>query len=410
MRALWMVIALNSILTFVLMIFLTRQFSENLPARLADGLSRLGWTNENYFWFHAAFMGLSFVCYFAVGMLIYLWRPNERMAWFASILLIAFGGEIAYPLSVEFAASWATAPTLFHVTYLVNNLFSWGFLGVFLALFPDGRFVPGWSRWVALFGFCFSFGFGLFPAQFGAAEGPLLVFVSVGGLIIFGGSLYAQVWRYRHYSTPLQKQQTKWLIYALAMIVLLLLMTSMLTYLLLPVAEFNPAVGVTADLIYFLANLTFLFLPLSIGIAIVRYRLWDIDVIIRKTLTYALVAALLAIVYFGSVILLQQLFATISNQRSELVTVLSTLAIAALFVPLRNRVQAMIDKRFYRKKYDAQQVLQKFSETVRDETDLEKLTNELLDVVNETMQPKSVGLWLNQTRASEREEKGLTLR
>lgn len=162
----------------------------------------------------------------------------------------------------------------------------------------------------------------------------------------------------------------------------------------------------SADFIYFLANLTFLFLPLSIGIAIVRYRLWDIDVIVRKTLTYALVAALLAIMYFGLVILLQQLFAAVSNQRSEFITVLSTLAIAALFVPLRNRVQAMIDKRFYRKKYDAQQVLQRFSETVRDETDLEKLTNELLSVVNETMQPKSLALWLSQTRGSEPGKKG----
>src|SRR5581483_3549644 len=95
-------------------------------------------------------------------------------------------------------------------------------------------------------------------------------------------------------------------------------------------------------------------------------------------------------------IVLQQLFATISGQRSEVITVLSTLAIAALFVPLRNRIQNIIDKRFYRKKYDSQKVLNRFSVTVRDETDLEKLTGSLVEVVNETMQPRSVSVWLKQ--------------
>src|SRR4030095_2398563 len=131
-------------------------------------------------------------------------------------------------------------------------------------------------------------------------------------------------------------------------------------------------------------------LPIVLVIAVWRDRLFDIDILIRRTLTYSILIVLLAMVYFASVIVLQQMFATVSNQRSELVTVLSTLAIAALFVPLRNRIQDGIDKRFYRKKYDAQQVLQAFGETVRDETDLEKLTGKLIEVVNETMQPKSV--------------------
>jgi hypothetical protein len=116
--------------------------------------------------------------------------------------------------------------------------------------------------------------------------------------------------------------------------------------------------------------------------------------------TYAIVVTLLLAVYFGSVILLQQFFANITGARSEVITVLSTLAIAALFIPLRNRVQSAIDKRFNRKKYNAQLVLQNFALTVRDETDLEKLSAELLNVVNETMQPKSVSLWLKQEKRS----------
>lgn len=153
---------------------------------------------------------------------------------------------------------------------------------------------------------------------------------------------------------------------------------------------------ISSSLIQILTNLLGLALPIAIGIAILRYRLYAIDILIRRTLTYAIVASLLLIVYFGSVIFLQQLFASISGQRSELITVISTLAIAALFLPLRNRVRDMIDKRFNRKKYDAQKVLAQFARTVRDETDLEKLTGSLVGVVNETMQPRNVSIWLKK--------------
>jgi hypothetical protein len=128
-----------------------------------------------------------------------------------------------------------------------------------------------------------------------------------------------------------------------------------------------------------------------------RYRLWDIDLVIRRTLQYSLLSGLLALTYFGLVIVLQSIFTAFGGQRSELVTVLSTLAIAALFLPLRRRVQDFIDKRFYRQKYDAQKVLAEFAATCRDETDLDKLTARLVEVVQETMQPERVSLWLKKT-------------
>src|SRR4030095_6051982 len=121
-------------------------------------------------------------------------------------------------------------------------------------------------------------------------------------------------------------------------------------------------------------------------LAIFRSRLWEIDILIRRTVTYTLVVGMLAMVYFGIVILLQRVF---------------SLVIGALSVPLRNRIQSGIDKRFNRKRYDAQKVLEGFARTVRDETDLDKLTSELVNVVQETMQPKSVSVWLKKESRQE---------
>jgi hypothetical protein len=136
--------------------------------------------------------------------------------------------------------------------------------------------------------------------------------------------------------------------------------------------------------------------PLSIANAILRHNLWDINVIIRKTLIYTVMTILLAMVYFGVVILLQSIFVAVSGQQSAISIVVSTLVIATLFAPLRRRVQDFIDRRFYRRRYDAEKTLIDFSQFVRDETDMEALTAELLRVTEETMQPEQVSIWLKQ--------------
>jgi hypothetical protein len=136
------------------------------------------------------------------------------------------------------------------------------------------------------------------------------------------------------------------------------------------------------------------FPPITLGLAIVRHRLYDIDVIIRRTFIYSVLTALLALIYVGSVIVLQPLLRPLVGTETELVTVASTLAIATLFQPLRRRIQVVIDRRFYRQKYDAQKTVAAFSARLRDETDLAHLSNDLLNVVQDTLQPAHVSLWL----------------
>jgi hypothetical protein len=177
-----------------------------------------------------------------------------------------------------------------------------------------------------------------------------------------------------------ERQQLKWFVYSVTLLVIGFL-AAFLGFGLHSVA-------------WFLGIAAFNFLPIAAGIAILRYRLYDIDVIINRTLVYGALTATLALVYFGGVTLLQGAFRSLTGQGSTLAVVVSTLAIAALFVPLRRRVQAFIDRRFYRRKYDVAKTLQAFNTKLRDDVDLDSVTDDLVEVVKETMQPAHVSLWL----------------
>ncbi len=219
-------------------------------------------------------------------------------------------------------------------------------------------------------------------------NGPLMIIWGIGLLTMVSASVVSLFMRYRRAQT-VEREQIKWLLLAGAFFVVVYGLTLFLSS-----SVESPLDNGLSNLLFVLSILAF---PAAIAIAIFRYRLYDIDVIIRKTLVYSIVTVLLALVYFGGVILLQRLFGALTGvTQSPLAIVVSTLAIAALFTPLRRRIQDAIDRRFFRRKYDAQQVLAQFALTARDETDLDAVTGELARVIQETMQPERVSVWLKE--------------
>ena len=224
------------------------------------------------------------------------------------------------------------------------------------------------------------------------------------GFVTLG--VFSQVYRYWRVSGPLERQQTKWVIVGLAGLLGGVLVWAIGNFALPPLTDTAgpiDAIGgtsfgvlgrpaeITAGVLTFGLPLAF---PASLVFSILRYRLWDIDVVINRALVYGVLTATLAGTYFGGVVLLQMAFRGVTGQGNAVAVVISTLAIAALFVPLRARVQSFIDRRFYRRRYDAALTLAAFADRMRDEVDVDRLTGELVDIVKGTMQPSHASLWL----------------
>ena len=210
--------------------------------------------------------------------------------------------------------------------------------------------------------------------------------------LLFGAVALSVFMRLRH-AVGVERQQIKWLAYAAAASALGII------FIVITLAIDTPLWYERAALAYF--TVAGEAVPIAIGIAILRYRLYDIDLLINRTLVYGSLTLLLALVYFGGVTATQAIFRTLGGQEQQpqLAIVVSTLVIAALFNPLRGRIQAFIDRRFYRTKYDARKTLEAFSAKLRDETNLETLNDDLVGVVRETMQPAHVSLWLRPETA-----------
>lgn len=350
-----------------------------------------------------------------LGMIIVKRQPRNRIGWlWISYGLLAgirsLGHGIYYvggaqPVGyseLEVFLLWATEPANVLLLVCLPLLMLW---------FPDGQLPSRHWRW--LYAWLLLAVIVLLSSLFepgsnwngGAAAGGIVIDNPYGWLLPNAATYYlgfpsfislllitllaaiSIVYRYRT-AGPQVRLQLRWFVLGGFFAVILLL---------LPVTVDTFRLRTNSGLSYFLLLLGQLFvvpLYLAVGIAILRYRLYDIDVIIRKTLVYTVLSALLALVYFGSVVLLQNVVGRVADEQSPLVIVISTLLIAALFAPLRQRVQAFIDRRFYRKKVDAQQVLAHFVQTARDETDMAALTAELIRAVQETMHPEKVVVWL----------------
>lgn len=352
-------VILLSVLLFVLNGVVLFRFSRQLPASSASALDALGISPEFYFAGYLAISVLTWFPFISVGLLLYIRRSTEWIAILGAITLPAFGATLL-PVVVIYSYGSLTAVDpvyrLFELVYYLLGPFSWPLMMIFILCFPDGVFVPRWSRQLAVFGFVVSILWGFFPQQFSNPTGAMTGVVILTPLLLFGGTLLAQVYRYRHISTPVQRLQTRWFVASIVALSSLSMLT-VIPYIISP-ALFNPAVATTSvyvEALGVLAYLGFTPLPLAIGVAILRYRLWDIDLVINRSVVYGVVTLVLILIFGGSVVLFQQLTGA-TNPLAALV--ISAIGPVALFNPTRHRVQRLIDHHLYHLRYDLHQVAQ----------------------------------------------------
>ena len=327
---------------------------------------------------------------FALFALLLVWRrPDDPVVWYFSLVLVVIGFFLSSSVDALVSVS-----NFWNYFVSIMNALVWLGLASLFYLFPDGRFVPRWTR-LALLGWALMTASGFLPEASPWRLGNWSPVATAAVLIALVAScVWAQVYRYRYVSGPVQRQQTKWIVVGFGLIALTILITALLPQAITPQwPRVRVAYGFLRDGI---AAISLLSLPVTLSLSILRYRLWDIDILIRRTLIYSVLSVLLTLVYVGSVVLLQTLFRRFSGETSSLAVVASTLMSVALFQPFRHRIQTVIDRRFYRRKYDAEKVLATFALTMRDEVDLDRLSNSLVKVAEETMQPARVLLWLKQ--------------
>ncbi len=329
-----------------------------------------------------------------MGLLIFLRKSRDWNGLLISAMMIGSGLASSIPLWKSFTAAYPGWAWLVPVAAFIGNMC----VNSFFFTFPTGHFAPRWTLAVALglsvANILLSYDFAL-PASmvaFAAGLGWLQpVFFLVVILSVFLGPIY----RYRWASTPSEKEQIRWVVFTI-LVGMVLFAAAASTAALLPGND--PLQGDITFITTFIQPLgwdgVFVLIAVSIAVSILRYRLFDIDLIIRRTLLYTLITLLLGAAYLGGVTLLQSLFVSLGGQQSPAALVISTLVIASLFNPLRRRIQDLIDRRFYRQRYNAEQALAAFAAVARSETDLPTLTGKLVGVVQATIQPEQAILWL----------------
>ena len=356
-------------------------------------LREMGLSVGSYALFNVVVEKIFQLVWFAVGAIIFFRRSDNPMALLTSLFLVSFGPVAVIPTAaytlISSQPAWLLPVRSVEIVGTVCSV-------LFFFLFPSGRFAPRWTRWLAVAFIVFNdvhdvLFAGLYSRSPALETVSYLVFL---GIVV--SLVYSQVYRYRRVSSPAQRQQTKWVVFGTTVGV------GGTFPLQLPV-DLSLVGGDTPLTLLFLKvgfALSFMLIPLSIGVAVLRSHLFDIDILINRTLVYGSLTATLLALYFGAIVVLQRLFVVLTGERSTLAVVASTLVIAALFNPLRRRIQTFIDRRFYRSKYDARKTLEAFSSKLRDETDLQALNDDLVGVVRETMQPAHASLWLRPETAA----------
>jgi hypothetical protein len=327
----------------------------------------------------------------AIGL---LWAVIHLIGEYAIYTLLAEPGSLPAGEIASWVYSWLWVPGL-------------GLLVFLCLLFPNGRLPSARWRWFARISALLTL-VGAVLAAF--SPGPIVVglpaihnplgieslpnaykSVQVLMLVLIAISVASLLLR-RVYARGVERQQTKWFTYAAAVAA----SGAILKFIISDPLDLVWIGGVG----YALVLIGLAGMPIAMGIAITRYRLYEIDLLINRTLVYGSLTAMLVALYVVGIVVLQRIFVTLAGQQSTFAVVASTLLIAALFNPLRRRIQSFVDRRFYRSKYDARKTLEAFSAKLRDETDLEALNNDLVGVVRETMQPAHVSLWLRPDTAS----------
>ena len=358
------------------------------PAGVHLAASGLGMPASAVAWVWLGIELVLLVSFSAVGLVLFF-KKRDGFGTYLGVAFVLIGTRISGPVTYSVAILLPPAEGL--MVFLTGlSLIAFAIL---LYLFPNGRFVPRWSPW-------------LLPVIFiwlvlnVMSDKRFMSFTTNNAVVLVGFfaiGLAAQIYRYWKVSTGVERLQTRGVL--IAFVLFFLVSTSV--YFVAPNVMEQSTPPTPRDLAGFfifyvlLTGTTILFI-VALTLAVLRYRLYDIDLIIRRTLSYAILTFLLGLVYFGSILTFQALFTALTGQNSPITIVISTLAIAALFNPLRLRVQNFIDRRFYRQSYDAQQALANFAATARDEVDMERLVDELLSLVDDTMKPEKSSLWLKR--------------
>ncbi len=392
-RVVWFALVALSLLVFLLSIpvYITQLHSVcsgitcstwQLTPQIVETLRNHAFSISAYVTINVILAFVQAIVWFAVGGILFWRRSNDWIAMLVSLMMVLLGTGVTLNLVAGSSSLWQFPARLI-------NFIAYFLLILVILLFPNGRFVPRWSWLLIIIFIPVDWLYNFFPnSSFNNAIWTNVLWIGIAISIIA-----AQVYRYIKVSNLKQQQQTKWVVFA---IVIGMLVEFVFTL----VAIFFPSLTQSGSLYWLLYNnistYSLLLIPLALLIAILRYRLWDIDNLINRTLVYGTLTFLLAVIYFSLVFALQFLLRGVISQTNDVVIVISTLTIAALFAPLRKRIQLIIDQRFYRRKYDAAKTLEAFSLTLRSEVDLSELREQLLKVVEETMQPTHVSLWLRK--------------